>query len=67
MNYGSFDLDYMLNQLDFDEESIATALAGLVSKGLIEEFTENGAVKYRLTSNGILVKNHLDSDPSSRN
>ena len=48
-------------------DDFSDAIQSLVDKGLMEAYTNNGKVCYRLTSDGNAVARHMDSNPSTRN
>jgi len=49
------------------EEDFKKTMLELVSKGLAEEIIVDGVMQYALTSLGIVVGEHMDSDPSVQN
>lgn len=64
-----FSFDGMMDLLrtKYSSTDVLMAISGLLDKGLLEEVLVNGQVKYKLTSSGFAVKNHMTSKPSSRN
>lgn len=49
------------------EEDFKKTMLELVSKGLAKEIIVDGVMQYALTDLGVVVGEHMDSDPSKQN
>lgn len=55
------------NEIPVSSNVFDQAIQSLLDKGLVETIDVNGDIHYRLTTLGLQIQNHLNSDPSQRN
>lgn len=55
------------NEIPVSSKLFDEAMQSLLDKGLIETIDVDGDIRYRLTTLGLQIQTHMNSDPSQRN